>query len=255
MTSHDVVCLHTMAGFLAGTEAMFQQEGWKGTESHFGVGGPADSGKDGVVYQWVDTDFQADANLQGNARLISIETSDGGDETTPWSDAQLDAIAALVVWACQEYSIPAALIPDSGSDRRGIGYHRQGIDPWRTTGTEKWSNAAGKVCPGDVRIDQLINDVIPRVQQELGGSSDSEFLLASVDPSAATAGSSVTLTGSGFDAAVAVWFGDVEVEEWTIDDDTQVTATVPQPITSGSVWVTVASPDSTSEGLLFSYEE
>lgn len=254
MTAHDIVCLHTMEGFLAGTETMFKKDGWAGTESHFGVGGPADPGLDGVVYQWVDTDFQADANLQGNPRLISIETSDGGDATTPWSPAQLDAITDLVVWACQEHSIPPELVADSTPGLRGIGYHRQGIDPWRISGGEKWSNAQGKVCPGDARIAQLVNDVIPRVRQQVSPASGALGLTA-VDPVSGLPGSSVTLRGSGFTSATAVWFGDVEVVSWSIDDDMQISATVPDPITSGSVSVVVTSPDASSEAVLFAYEE
>jgi hypothetical protein len=52
-----------------------------------------------------------------------------------------------------------------------------------------------------------------------------------------------------------VSFGDVWVETWTIDDDTQITATVPESLTSGSVSVNVTSADATSEALSFSYEE
>ena len=254
MSTHDVVCLHTMAGFLAGTEAMFRQNGWTGTESHFGVGGPADAGKDGVVYQWVDTDFAADANLQGNPRLISIETSDGGDETNPWSPAQLDAIIGILVWCCREYSIPAELIADSAPGRRGIGYHRQGIDPWRVAEGELWSKAQGKVCPGDTRISQLIDDVVPRVQQLLS-TGPAAPVLHLVSPDRGAGGTQVVLSGSGFSEATSVWFGDVPVETWTVDDDSRITATVPDPLTSGSVPVVVASPDATSEAVSFAYEE
>ena len=253
MVRYDVVCLHTMDGFLAGTEAEFRKNGWVGTESHFGVGGPADQGRDGTVWQWVDTDFQADANLQGNPRLISIETSDGRHAATPWSAAQLDAITELVVWCCRTHSIPPDLITDSASTRRGIGYHRLGIDPWRVAGTEKWSNAVGKVCPGDVRIDQLINDVVPRVRAQLAPAGP--VRLDSVSPDAGTAGSTVRITGSGFLQADGVAFGDVWVQLWSIDDDTQITATVPEPLTSGSVWVVVTSPDAVSERAAFAYDE
>ncbi|MBN3496387.1 IPT/TIG domain-containing protein [Arthrobacter pascens] len=258
LAAHDVVCLHTMAGFLTGTEAMFRDKGWAGTESHFGIGGPADLDKDGVIYQWVDTDFQADANLQGNARLISIETSDGGNETTPWSQAQLDAIIALVLWCCREYSIPAELIPDSAQGRRGIGYHRQGIDPWRVTNGEKWSNATGKVCPGQVRITQLIDNIIPRVQQELSGRptpTPAVLQLWSISPDSGMAGAQVELSGSGFTMATGVAFGPVWADSWSTTGDQHITAIVPEPITSGSVWVTVNSQDATSAAVAFSYDQ
>ncbi len=42
MTGHDIVCLHTMAGYLSSTDRYFRAAngaGYIGTESHFGVGG------------------------------------------------------------------------------------------------------------------------------------------------------------------------------------------------------------------------
>jgi hypothetical protein len=44
-----------------------------------------------------------------------------------------------------------------------------GCDPWRVSGGELWSKAYGKVCPGDRRIDQLIDVVIPRVHAAVYG--------------------------------------------------------------------------------------
>jgi hypothetical protein len=257
MDAHDIVCVHTMVGSLATTESMFRQNGWAGTESHFGVGGPADGALDGTVYQWVDTDDQADANLQGNHRLISIETSDGGDETNPWSDKQLDAITDIIVWACQTYAIPTTLIADSTPGQRGIGYHRQGVDPWRVAGGEKWSKANGKVCPGDVRIDQLVNAVIPRVQAEVGASGpvSSALTLDAISPDTGVVGDQVVLTRSGFAAADGVSFADGWVACSIIDSDSQITATVPEQFASGSVPVAVSTPDGTSDALWFTYAE
>ena len=170
LTRHDIVCLHTMVGSLAGTDTYFHQDGYGGTESHFGVG------HDGTVYQWQDTNRQADANLDGNDRVISIETADRGPGFSDWSGsnvpawlpAQLEAIAQIVAWACKTYDIPCALIPDSGKSRRGVGYHRQGIDPWRCSTCERWSASNGKVCPGDRRIAQ-IPQVIERARAIMSG--------------------------------------------------------------------------------------
>lgn len=191
MSAHDVVCAHTMVGSLHGTDSYFAQSGYSGPESHFGVGGKwgadADRKLDGVTYQWQDTLYTADANLEGNHRLISFETADNAPSDPanlqPWTDKQLDALVRGMAWACDKSShsgcpsgwrcrsdgIPAVLIPDSKPGRRGIGYHRQGCDPWRVSGGEKWSDAYGKVCPGDARIGQLKNIVIPRIVAELGG--------------------------------------------------------------------------------------
>ena len=165
-----IVILHTMVGNLSGTDRMFRQGGWSGTESHFGVGGPWGDDKDGIVYQWQDTDFRADANLEGNHRIISIETADNAparaDDIKPWTPKQVDAIVRLVTYLCRTYNIPAVLIPDSGPGRRGIGYHRLGIDPWRVSGGVKWSTSRGKECPGDARIAQ-IPEIVVRVRAKL----------------------------------------------------------------------------------------
>jgi len=158
LTADDLVLqLHTMVGNLTGTDNYFRTVG---TFSHFGIGGTwgadARSGLDGVVYQWGDTARRAAASLNGNRRTISIETADNAAlPIQPWTDKQCDAIVSLMVWANQIHGIPLELIPDSKPGRRGVAYHRLGIDPWRVPDGELWSSSAGKLCPGDARISQI----------------------------------------------------------------------------------------------------
>jgi hypothetical protein len=178
MSRHDIVCLHTMDGTFKGTDQGFHANGYAGKESHFGVAG------DGRLKQWQDLDFRADANLKGNHRCISIETADRGEDfpkwsggdVPPWTDAQIDAIVPLLRWLCDTFDIPKQLVPDSRHDRRGIAYHRLGVPhstgksdapggPWHAPGCEKWSTGP-KSCPGDRRIAQLKDIVIPRLQAE-----------------------------------------------------------------------------------------
>lgn len=183
MSAHDIVCLHTMVGYLSSTEDMFKQRGYGGTESHFGVGGiwGSDRAKnlDGVVYQWQDLDFTADANFEGNKRVISIETADNAPklpkDILPWTPAQCAAIIKLVATLCKKYDIPAVLVKDSKPGRRGIAYHRQGIDPWRVSGGEAWSTKPGKECPTDKRIAQINSVIIPGVQKALGKKEEDEL--------------------------------------------------------------------------------
>jgi hypothetical protein len=180
LSTHDIVCLHTMVGYLTSTDALFHEGGYTGTEAHFGVGGKwgpdVHAGLDGVVYQWQDTDRQADANADGNHRIISIETADNaaadGADIAAWTPAQVESIAQVTAWCCRRYTIPATLVPDSRPGRRGVAYHRQGIDPWRVSGGERWSVARGKECPGDRRIEQLQDVVIPRVRGILDSSGE-----------------------------------------------------------------------------------
>lgn len=180
LSTHEVVCLHTAVGGLAGTDSYFRDQGFGGTESHFGVGGKwgpdAAAGLDGVVYQWQDLDFTADANLEGNDRVISIETADNAPQLPAdieaWTPAQLDAIVALVAWLCRTYDIPPRLVPDTKPGTRGIGYHAQGTAASLPAGWERWSTTVGKPCPTSRRINQLISVVIPRVQLALDQEED-----------------------------------------------------------------------------------
>ncbi len=199
MAAHRVVCLHTMVGYLTSTRSMFKANGYRGTESHYGVGGKWGSDPqndyDGYAFQWQSRRYTADANLNGNPHVISIETADNAPaaakDIQPWTPAQVAKIVDIVAWECSleahsecpsgwtcregvewkgiRVAIPPVLIPDTQPGRRGIGYHRQGVDPWRESGAEKWSTAYGKECPGPVRIKQLSEVIIPQVQARLLG--------------------------------------------------------------------------------------
>lgn len=191
MKAHDILCFHTMVGSLAGTSSMFHQNGYGGTESTFGVGESKAQG----VKQWQDAMRQADANLDGNHHVTSIETADYGgvfgkwntndaSKVPHWTGDQLDMLVGITVWYCKKSThancpstwkchtsgVPCILIPDTKPGRRGIGFHRQGCKPNVVSGGELWSSAYGKVCPGSKREYQLKAIVIPRAQKILAGS-------------------------------------------------------------------------------------
>jgi hypothetical protein len=196
MVAHNILCFHTMVGSLSGTSNMFHANGYGGTESHFGVGASVAEG----IEQWQDLMHEADANLEGHVDVVSIETADYGgvfgtwntsDDryVPPWTAAQLDMLVKLTVWfcrkethagcpstwACHKYGVPCELIPDTKPGRRGIGYHKQGCDPWRVAGGRKWSLALGKGCPGPARINQLVSIIIPRARAILAGTTAGEW--------------------------------------------------------------------------------
>lgn len=179
MAAHDVICIHTMAGTFKGTEAMFEEGGFTGTDSHFGLRA------DGYLEQWQDLRYQTDANLDGNSYCLSIECEDVGPSFPKWSGSDVpyftfEQVQSLVhlcdqlcqpqlhascpsSWACHSSGIPRILIPDSKRSRRGIGYHRLGINPWRVSGGVLWSEHNGKACPGDRRIHQIATNIVPQV--------------------------------------------------------------------------------------------
>lgn len=173
-----------MVGYLASTDDMFEKNGYTGTESHFGVGGKWGSDKskelDGVVYQWQDTDYQADANLEGGWHVISIETADNApkfpNDIEPWTPKQEKAIVNLIAELCIKYDIPPELIPDTRPSRKGLAYHAQGCTPNIVAGGEAWSSSKGKECPGRTRIRQFKEIIIPAVQVKLRPTKVEEIM-------------------------------------------------------------------------------
>lgn len=163
--SHDIICVHTMVGTLSGSWSWANQPGnpyW-----HYGINAQ------GSIWQCQDLAWRSAANLDGNWHIIPIETSDIGEgvfpsswSDPPWTAAQIDVLVKLIAWLCARFNIPPVLVPDTCKGRRGLAYHRQGINPWRAVDCELWSKKNGKSCPA-ARATQFVNTVIPRVQQLL----------------------------------------------------------------------------------------
>lgn len=171
MSRYDIVCIHTIVGKAPAHAAHFS------------------TSMDGTIYQSRDTIYQSAANLDGNPRVIAIENADmpptwvtgDGHAVPAFSAAQVESIAQICAWSHKTHGVPLTLCPDSKPGSKGIAYHRQGVDGnfktsgykygGRVTGGEKWSTSGGKVCPGDRRIDQLINEIIPRAIQIVGGDT------------------------------------------------------------------------------------
>lgn len=163
----NIVCVHTIVGYAPAKAAHFSTRG------------------DGYTWQHRDTERQSAANYLGNGDVIAIENADHGPEFPAWntndghavpgfSAAQIEAIAKILVFCHRAHGIPLVLVPDTKPGRRGIAYHRMGIDSpnnfagyaytGRVSGGVLWTTATGKVCPGDRRITQLINEIIPRAR-------------------------------------------------------------------------------------------
>jgi len=151
----STVIFHTMVGTLPGTDAYFRSGRSWGIESHFGVGGPWEGPEyDGVVWQWRDTEEQADANYHANGFAISIETSDGGDPSRPWSAKQLAALVRLGNWLAATHGIPRRICRTATDS--GFGWHVMFGAPG------PWTPSA-KTCPGATRIAQLKAEVLPAI--------------------------------------------------------------------------------------------
>lgn len=117
-------------------------------ESHFYVG------QRGTIYQFMDTEIRADANVMANAFAISVETWDGGN--TPdgmgWNAEQLAACKRLAAWVCDTHKIKRAAATTWNGG--GIGGHN-----WFAT---EWAGGP-RGCPGTERNRQLRQEIIPYV--------------------------------------------------------------------------------------------
>jgi hypothetical protein len=146
---------HTMVGYLGSTENMFRKDGYWGTESTFGVGGKYDGALDGVVYQWQSLDHQADAQFDANAWANSIENSDGGHWTEPFTEKQVEAHIRLGVWWCHQTGVAPVKAPAWNAP--GFGYHAM---------FHEW-NLEAHSCPGPARASQLENEIWPEIAHVL----------------------------------------------------------------------------------------
>jgi len=167
----NVIIFHTIVGHDPANAA------------HLSVGGY------GELTQSRDTIYQSAACKDGNPRAIAVETedlgepfpvwnTDNGHEVPAWSEWQISRNIEICVWGFQTHGIPLVPATDSKTSSAGIAYHRQGIDGnfeeeefaygGRVSGGEHWSTSTGKVCPGDRRITQLLEIIIPKARQIVG---------------------------------------------------------------------------------------
>lgn len=93
------ITLHVMAGYLAGTDSVFNNPGLQ-TSATYGIGG------NGEIHQYVDEKNGpwSDANYNSNMSAISIEHQ-GGLDFIPCTQACLDASAALCADISRRYNL------------------------------------------------------------------------------------------------------------------------------------------------------
>lgn len=119
-----------------------------GIESHFHIA------KNGHIFQYRDTNFEADANYRANPFAVSIETQGTGQE--PWTDEQVASIIRLLLWLNAVEHIP--LRKAEAWDGAGIGYHIQ-------FGSPGYWTPSSKICPGPQRIKQIDSTIIPGLKE------------------------------------------------------------------------------------------
>lgn len=178
ITSYNRVNLHVAVSEAPSIHSIFNKLG--AASSHFYVR------KDGTVEQYVDTEFQAEADYEGNDATISIETQGGvhNPDSEPWTAAQVESLAQIYAWTVITHGVPRHIAstskPDSTS--RGLSWHRLGIDgnfpalPDPGAGRRQrgggmhYSKSLGKLCPGRGKIIQ-VPEIHSRAMQLLNQTS------------------------------------------------------------------------------------
>ena len=159
------VCLHTAVSSGNSLFSLFNTPG--NPVAHFYLR------KDGSLEQYVGTGVRASANLDGNYDMIAIESWDNGGQRETFTDDQMSGVSLLLVWLHNRHSIPMLALPDSKPGRKGVGWHRLGIDgnfppgllSGRVSGGEHWSESTGKECPFDGKIKQIHDEILPNVRK------------------------------------------------------------------------------------------
>lgn len=142
----------------------------------------------GTLRQHQDINRKAFADGGGNSYCVSVEHWDGypngapgywrhGSDVPPLTDSQIENDARLFAHLVTHFGVPNRIA--TPGNLTGLGWHRLGIsgnfgayDPndrktWsRAQSGANFSNARGKVCPGDRRIDQ-IQEIYDRAQEYL----------------------------------------------------------------------------------------
>jgi peptidoglycan hydrolase-like protein with peptidoglycan-binding domain len=178
MVAYNRVNLHVTAG-VGSPYRTFDAPG--AASSHFYVS------KTGAVEQFVDTDLRAEADLDGNDATISIETEGGWPggiaNSEPWTPEQVEQLARIYAWTVTTHGIALRLATSSarGAASQGLSWHRLGVDGHfpalpsalagraQRGGGMRYSQARGKLCPGDAKIGQ-VPAVLARASALLGAA-------------------------------------------------------------------------------------
>lgn len=113
--------IHIMQGTLTGTDEEFRTPGIQ-LSAHFGIG------KDGTIYQWVDTGDIAYHAAAANDHSVGVEHE--GDSGQTLTAPQLASSARLFAWVHQQHpGVPFRLASDPVNGA-GLAWHGMGGVTW-----------------------------------------------------------------------------------------------------------------------------
>lgn len=119
------VVMHTMVGWLDGTDSMFTGSGGPQSSAHFGVG------QDGRIIQWVNIRGGVAWHAAGgNANWYGIEHEDGGNPKNPLTEAAMNASARIVELLSRDSVGRFKLQVSDSVNTEGYGVHYMGGRAW-----------------------------------------------------------------------------------------------------------------------------
>lgn len=156
LTEPNRISLHTA---VSNDDDLFE---WSNSTAADGVFAHFYVGETGVITQLQDTDWQATSDLDGNPKVIAIESWDGNSNPTKaFTPAQIESTVKLLVWIFETHTtIPQKLATSNlPGESEGLGWHRQGVPGFseytEDDGGVMYSKVNRKVCPGDAKIAQI----------------------------------------------------------------------------------------------------
>lgn len=108
------------------------------------------------LFQYRNTDYQADANYLANAFALSFESQGFAGE--PWNDFQLENIQETILICRRLHHIPLRTMRTWNDPRGGWGYHTLFGAP------SEWTPNV-KSCPGPVRKEQYHDLLVPWMKE------------------------------------------------------------------------------------------
>jgi hypothetical protein len=149
--------LHIMEGSITSCDNWFHNPRAEAS-AHFG------NPKSGELWQWVDTDREAWAQMAGNLEWISVEHEGVAPEELTAS--QLENDARLLAWLHHHYGVPLQRANSPAGS--GLGFHAMG--------GEAWGGHFG--CPGALIVAQR-SAIVARAKELVAPPAPPKFLIAS----------------------------------------------------------------------------
>lgn len=169
------VLLHTVVDAEGDTElAPYEDREDVSTAVTFYIHSNPGSRLDGQIDQLLDTEVRCVASGIADGWAIAVETEDNSAGHQHDIDALTPKALASYIWLCRKLlrihpTIPARRCTAStGTGAYGFGYHSQpASERWdgvvRGVWQNRWTKYQGKTCPGDRKIRQYEEHILPAV--------------------------------------------------------------------------------------------